>query len=269
MQKDRRREDRRVHVLAVGTLLLAACAFAVVGCGRTAVPGEETATLVVADGTQQVWCAGVGPAVVLVNGIGDEASSDQWLDVQRRLVDEARVCRYDRPGTGRSAPPESAGRGADALVAELQAVVEHATADEPVVLVAHSFGGYLARLYAAEHPDRVRGLVFVDALDPSVGLLRGTGAENIDEVPMADEELDLAGIEEAAAAVTRLPGDPPVVVLQRDRDVPPTWAAGQERLAALSERAVTDVADDAGHQIPTDAPDAVADAVLRLLAEQP
>jgi pimeloyl-ACP methyl ester carboxylesterase len=90
--------------------------------------------------------------------------------------------------------------------------VDHTT-DGDVVLVAHSFGGYLARVYAERHPERIRGIVFVDALDPSVGLLRGTGADELREIAMADEQLDLRALESAAAAVTELPDDIEIRVL--------------------------------------------------------
>ena len=232
-------------------------------CGSGAVPGEETTTL--PTGPQRVGCAGAGPAVVLVNGIGDDATSAQWTDVARELADHARVCRYDRPGTGGSPDPSAAGRGPDELVAELHAVVEHAAGQDEVVLVAHSFGGYLSRLYAREHPDRIAGLVFVDALDPSVGLLRGTGAASLDDVAMAGEGLDLAGVERAAASVSALPGDPPVIVLSRGRGSSPVWTAGQEQLAALSARSERSVVPGTGHQVPTDAPASVTSAVDRLL----
>jgi pimeloyl-ACP methyl ester carboxylesterase len=38
----------------------------------------------------------------------------------------------------------------------------------PLVLVAHSFSGTIARLFAGEHPDEVKGIVFVDVLTPEL-----------------------------------------------------------------------------------------------------
>ncbi|MCZ2828534.1 alpha/beta fold hydrolase [Modestobacter sp. VKM Ac-2986] len=234
----------------------------VTGCsgGPEPVPGEETATVA----GQRVWCAGEGPAVVLVHGIGEDASSAQWLDVERALAGDARVCRYDRPGTGASDAPGTGGRGADALDAELDTVVEHAAGAGPVVLVAHSFGGYPARVHAGRHPDRVAGLVLVDALDPSVGVVRGTGAADLRSVEMGEEALDLADVEAAAAAVTELSADLPLAVLSRGQGLSAEWTAAQDRLAALVEGTQVTVVD-AGHQVPTEAPDAVVDAVRSVL----
>jgi len=250
-----------VRLAGVG---LAAAVGAACGQGPEPVPGEQATSISVPAGSQQAWCAGTGPPVVLVSGIGDEATSAQWVGVERTLAQDAHVCRYDRPGTGASSAPATAGRGADELVDELDAVVRHAAGDDRVVLVAHSFGGYLAMVYADRHPERVGGLVLVDALDPSVGLLRGTGVSTLDEVAMAREQLDLRDVEQAAASVTELDGDPPLVVLSRGEDATASWTAGQRHLASLSERSDSDVVAGAGHQIPSEAPQAVVAAVERL-----
>jgi pimeloyl-ACP methyl ester carboxylesterase len=69
------------------------------------------------------------------------------------------VVAYDRAGLGWSAKA-SCSRSAGQFIAELDVVVQSTGA--PVILVAHSFGALLARLYAATHPHRVAGLVLVD-----------------------------------------------------------------------------------------------------------
>src|SRR6516162_11506787 len=54
--------------------------------------------------------------------------------------------------------------GVDDLVALLKA----ADVSGPYVLVAHSFSGTIARVFAGEHPDEVKGIVFVDVLTPEL-----------------------------------------------------------------------------------------------------
>ena len=85
-----------------------------------------------------------------------------------------RVCAYDRPGAphldqtfSRSDPvpqPTSPQNGVDDLVALLKA----ADVPGPYVLVAHSFSSTIARVFAGEHPDEVKGIVFVDVLSPEL-----------------------------------------------------------------------------------------------------
>lgn len=249
----------RPAVLAVtaSVLLTAACGSA--GWGTlTEAAGER----------QRVECAGTaGPAVVFVHGLGDEASSASFAPVIDRLDDGRRWCRYDRPGAGDSPAPTEAGRDADDLDRELDAVVREADADGPVVLVGHSFGSYPALHYAVTHDDRVAGLVLLDGVEPGFGLLRALGAADPGEVPMADEALDLAAVQEQTTAVTegREPlGDLPLVVLARGRDSTGDWEAAQRELGELSSAGQVRTVDSS-HEVPTDAPDAVVEA-LRAVA---
>jgi len=83
-----------------------------------------------------------------------------------------RVCAYDRPGTIRvtdddkpspSTPVEQP-TSAKPAASDLDALLGASGEPAPYVLVGHSFGGPIIRLYAGAHPDSVGGLVLVDAL---------------------------------------------------------------------------------------------------------
>lgn len=67
----------------------------------------------------------------------------------------------DLPGFGASAPPDVAG-GAR-YYAELVLPALRAIAQEPVVLVGHSFGGCVSTVMASSHPELVRSIVIVAA----------------------------------------------------------------------------------------------------------
>ncbi len=107
-----------------------------------------------------VNCTGRGgPAVVLIAGAGD--FSFDWGLVQPGLSRFARVCSYDRAGLAWSDPgPTPRTMLQDA--AELHALLGAAGVRPPYVLVGHSIGGLIARVYAERYPRETAALVLVD-----------------------------------------------------------------------------------------------------------
>jgi pimeloyl-ACP methyl ester carboxylesterase len=79
-----------------------------------------------------------------------------------------RVCAYDRPGApqgaglpSRSDPVAQPTTPKDA-VEDLHALLRAARVPGPYVLVGHSYGGLVTRLFASTYPDEVSGMVLVD-----------------------------------------------------------------------------------------------------------
>lgn len=105
-------------------------------------------------------CGGTGaPAVILEAGGGGDSSG--WHGVLPDLRRFSRACAYDRAGTGRSsAAPRP--HTLQQMIDELDALLERAQLDPRYVLVGHSLGGLLVRLYTSQHPDDVSGLVLLD-----------------------------------------------------------------------------------------------------------
>jgi pimeloyl-ACP methyl ester carboxylesterase len=124
-------------------------------------------------------CRGKGsPTVVFVSGAGDRTETwSKTLDPSEQAVLPAiaetnRVCAYDRPGTylavgeedfepSRNGPVPQPTTLQDA-VADLHALLSASGERGPYVVVGHSMGGAISRLYTSEYPQDVSGLVLVD-----------------------------------------------------------------------------------------------------------
>lgn len=101
--------------------------------------------------------SGRGRALVLCHG--GPGLWDDLEDLATLLGDLFTVWTYDQRGCGRSAGrqgPYSVSR----FVADLDAV-RRATGSERIVVGGHSWGAVLAFLYAAAHPERVDGLLYI------------------------------------------------------------------------------------------------------------
>jgi len=109
-----------------------------------------------------------GPTIVLIAGAGD--FSFDWGLVQGDVTRFARVCSYDRAGLAWSDPgPTPRTMRQDAH--ELQMLLRAARIKAPYVLVGHSIGGLIARVYAAQYPDEVVGMVLVDSTHEDTTLM--------------------------------------------------------------------------------------------------
>ncbi len=103
------------------------------------------------------------PVVVLDAALA--ATYLSWFRVQPAVAQFARVCAYDRAGLGWSEAgpmPRTAGRAAEALRALLAGAAE----PPPYLLVGHSYGGLVTRIFAARWPRETAGLVLVDPAHP-------------------------------------------------------------------------------------------------------
>jgi pimeloyl-ACP methyl ester carboxylesterase len=223
-----------------------------------------------------IECTGSGgPAVILQPGLG--ASSSAWASIAPAVAARTTVCAYDRAGHGRS--DEAGPQDGIALAADLHTLLERAGIPGPYLLVGHSSGGPYVRVFAAQYPDEVAGMVLLDAqpadaftalpqypgvysmfetistLSPSlarIGLLAPLLGLPADEstAPIVrgarDEVRALRTALQQSAALTSL-GDRPLIVVTAAAAADPGWVAAQEALPRLSTASIHRVMATATH----------------------
>lgn len=227
-------------------------------------------------------CSGRGaPAVVLEAGL--DSGSEAWNGVQSGVAEFTRVCSYDRAGVGQSETGPKP-RTSQQIVDDLHRLLSNAGVRGPYVLVGHSFGGMNVRLYAAQHPQEVAGVVLVDSLHPdSLSRLQ----EVLGEVAWGkiasqtnenDEGVDLIQSSAQVGAAGTL-GATPLVVLTAGRRVAAPfstlphiaarleqlWLELQDGLPGLSSNSTHIIAQRSGHCIQCDEPQLVVDAIRQVV----
>ena len=184
---------------------------------------------------------GSQPTVILEAGAGD--FSVEWSMVQPEIAKFSRVCSYDRAGDGWSDLGPNP-RTFHQIVYELHTLLDKAGVKSPLVLVGHSYGGWLVRLYASSYPTDVAGMVLVEGgvdnprrilpngkLGHSSDLATGrpipavkvSNPLRVSDIPPVALSQMRAGLEEAV----RTANDPPRDKLPADARRMRTWALGQ------------------------------------------
>jgi pimeloyl-ACP methyl ester carboxylesterase len=193
-------------------------------------------------------CAGEArtsrPTVILEAGAGD--FSVDWSLVQPSVARFARVCSYDRAGSGWSdLGPRP--RTMHQIVYEMHTLLEKAGEAPPYVLVGHSRGGWLVRLYQIMYPADVAGMVLVEAggdnpwrKTPEKGLVRSSdlaAGKAIPAVktsdPLRESEIPLkfvTMIEDQVPQLSAHANDPPRDKLPADAQRMRTWSYAQVKM---------------------------------------
>jgi pimeloyl-ACP methyl ester carboxylesterase len=249
-------------------------------------------------------CTGTGsPTVVIVSGLGDWSTS--WGVVQPEVAKTTRVCTYDRAGLGWS-DEGSAPSDAAQFAQELHTLLQNSNVPGPYVMVGHSLGGFIVRIFAHDYVSEVAGVVLVDSMNPKqvteslsnklalfssmeAALARVGVARLIVKLPViassirpgeeayyplfsrpgsfqttAKEYKSLPASGAQAAAVTSF-GDLPLIVLTAKLNDNPGWPEWQTELLELSSNSQHLFAENSGHVIQDDEPDAAVDAILKMV----
>jgi pimeloyl-ACP methyl ester carboxylesterase len=249
-------------------------------------PDEPGRRVSIGGPSMYIECAGPGsPTVVFEAGLGGNAGV--WEGVIAGVRRETRACRYDRLGTGRSdAAPRPHTPVEMAL--ELSELLAAANERPPLILVGHSLGGIIARLYVQNNPSAVVGLVLVESMHEDqqqrVGALAPEAVQQQERAQLETnrEGLTSESLSDGLAALRRGErslGSRPLVVISGG--LPPRalpglseeaaqrmWAerqALQVELTHLSSNSVQIIAQQSGHAIPRDQPQLVVAAALEVV----
>jgi pimeloyl-ACP methyl ester carboxylesterase len=235
---------------------------------------------------------------------GSEADSSSWAAVVDGIKGTTRVCAYDRANLGRSDHVPGTRTFHD-MTRDLQVLLEEAHIGGPYILVGHSMGGMLVRIFADQHPEEVAGIVLVDSAHPDMGsrLLACLPPESADEsetirflrqwftwmsdssheLPLIDSEVQNTLVGNRQVRDVESLGDLPLVVISQAPNIPGlgypimappeidaclrgTWQDMQGELAGLSSN-TTRLTARGGHMIPLEQPELVAQAIIDLVEE--
>lgn len=135
-----------------------------------ATPAPETSDLYDVGGHKiYMSCAGEGPVtVVYVHGWVNDTGyvpHDSATGIRDLLVDDYRMCLYDRRNVGSSQVVDAV-QTPDDMLHDMEAVLDAGGIDPPYILMAASFGGLVASAYMNEHPQQVTGMVLIDTMFP-------------------------------------------------------------------------------------------------------
>jgi len=230
---------------------------------------------------QQLWdigtkslflsCSGTrhGPAVILESGRG--RTSSDWSKVQPVIATFTQVCSYDRDGLGQSRLQRTAPEDAAQFVDDLHRLLSVADVQPPYLLVGHSLGGLLVRLYQMKYPETVKGLVLVDpvhgetwrALQVDPHELDGQTPEQIRRTGQLPPTERLGWHTDIPLIVLGhgKPIDFPPPLAAKSAQIEANFLAADKDLASRSSHGQFRLAEQSGHFIQIDQPQLVSKSI--------
>lgn len=120
--------------------------------------------------------AGSGKHTVLLEA-GAGAGMTDWDPVFNRIAEHATVIRYSRVGNGNSTAIKRHFTSRDYADYASELLTKLAV-KQPVIVVAHSYGGSIARDFAAAYPQQIKALLMLDpSSEHDVDILRAINLE--------------------------------------------------------------------------------------------
>jgi pimeloyl-ACP methyl ester carboxylesterase len=166
------RTGARLVAILAASVLLGAALYEHIGAWRDSRVLKQIGRSVDIGGrTLNIHCTGEGsPTVIFASA--RTAPGYVWTPTQHGVSAFTRACWYDRADLGWSDSGPDPAWG-DAAARDLHQLVQNAGLKPPLVLVGHSYGGHIIRLYHHTFPGEVSGMVFADAAHEDAGTIQG------------------------------------------------------------------------------------------------
>lgn len=104
----------------------------------------------------------VNPTVICFHGSGNNSHQDPWLPVIQGASKYASTLFYDRRGVGNNSRAGRLNQAPEESVTDLVNLLRELRLRPPYVLLAHSYGGTVAREFLHLYPEHVAGMVLVE-----------------------------------------------------------------------------------------------------------
>ena len=232
------------------------------------------------------------PTVVLVSGL--EIPQEYWNPVIPALAAKTTVLTFDRAGIGKSEIGDLPTHG-EQSAKDLRVLLDQLTMPRPYILVGHSYGGSVVRLFASMYPGDMAGLILEETQHEDVliemrKLLKGRDLETLEQVllprfdgpenPKTESDYRNATKEQLRKSKP-LPRIPFVILTVADRAkaMQPMFSDGAIEEMAKMDSALMDrlagsvpggrqiMVEGTGHNVHVDKPEALIAPVLEMIKE--
>ncbi|MBC3807215.1 alpha/beta hydrolase [Undibacterium seohonense] len=149
---------------------------------------DKDALVDIKNGKLHAVVTGDGPYTVVFEA-GFISDLSVWRKVAPTVAKQAQILVYSRAGVGQS-PARSQALNLSQHTEELHQLITALDIKKPLILVGHSYGGWVVRQFASAFPKQVAGLVLVDPANETLEI----ELKKIDAAKVAQDQQRLAGM---------------------------------------------------------------------------